>query len=183
LRSEKSTHAPLTSFYLTPADWPRANALIRRQTLSEPGELVCPPKARVRPIRCGLARRQFRWCVSESAYRLVRLEERNLCVWSFCLHNNGGAIMDALSKSSAAGPKPGNAPSTNYSRVENVVLQQVRKLLEVFRLTVKKLNSSSLLKSSPGTIWRYGTKDGKFFGCPIRSLPTQESPCRQNSKN
>jgi hypothetical protein len=37
--------------------------------------------------------------------------------------------------------------------------------------------------SSPDTIWRYGIKDGIFFRYSVRILLTQESPCRQNSKN
>jgi hypothetical protein len=45
----------------TPADWPEADALITRQTLSERSELGCPPKSRVRPLRLGQAGRHWFW--------------------------------------------------------------------------------------------------------------------------
>ena len=45
----------------TPADWPEADALITRQTLSERSELGCPPKARVRSLRCDQAGRHWFW--------------------------------------------------------------------------------------------------------------------------
>lgn len=43
----------------TPADWPEADALMTRQTLSERSELGCPPKARVRSLRCDQAGRHW----------------------------------------------------------------------------------------------------------------------------
>jgi hypothetical protein len=47
--------------YQAPADWPRADAFINRQTLFEPSELGCLLRPRGRPIRFGQAGRHWFW--------------------------------------------------------------------------------------------------------------------------
>ncbi len=86
---------PSTSFSTTPADWPRADALIPWQALFEPCELGCPPKTRVRPIPCD--------------------RQGVTGFGAFCHHNKGSASRDASGKTSAAGPKPGTTQLSLHS--------------------------------------------------------------------